>query len=256
MARPFTPIEIAEGALLADMAVLAQLVAVYLPIFDILARLGIAIIFAVLVLRRGLYVGILSALVAGFIITALTGLTYAVPLVLTCGAGLFLGITMRLRVPHFPLILLGMTGGGLVFVLLLVLFTLAAGLPLSSFATQLRNSYIGRPGRAGGLVDCPRPPRARPAGAVDAGALVAPVPAGRLARACAGGDADVQHNQPGSAPAGLPGAALPRRARRARDCMGCAPAAAPAPPRAAPFLMDKDALSSGMIAPRSTATIY
>lgn len=143
MARPFTPIEIAEGALLADMAVLAQLVAVYLPIFDILARLGIAIIFAVLVLRRGLYVGILSALVAGFIITALTGLTYAVPLVLTCGAGLFLGITMRLRVPHFPLILLGMTGGGLVFVLLLVLFTLAAGLPLSSFATQLRNSYNG-----------------------------------------------------------------------------------------------------------------
>ncbi len=141
MPRPLTAIEIAEGALLADFAVLAQLAAMYLPLIDTFARLIIAIVFAVLVLRRGLRVGMLSVAVAGFIITALSGLTFMIPLTLTCGAGLFLGFTMRQRLPHSLLILLGMTGGAAAVLALLVILTLAAGLPLSSFARQLNITY-------------------------------------------------------------------------------------------------------------------
>ncbi|MFN8503909.1 DUF2232 domain-containing protein [Kouleothrix sp.] len=151
MSRHFSAIEIAEGALLADLAVLAQLVAVYLPPFDLAARLLIALIFAVLVLRRGLRVALLGAAVAGFIVSTLTGLTFALPLALTCGAGLFLGAAMRWRLPHLALIVLGMTGGGATVLALLVLLTLAAGLPLSSFARELANAYQGVAALAGWL---------------------------------------------------------------------------------------------------------
>ena len=151
MPRQFSAIEIAEGALLADIAVLAQLVAMYLPIFDLAARLVIAVVFAVLVLRRNFTIGLIAATVACFIIAVLSGLTFIVPLGLTCGAGLFLGLTMKRQVAHLALILLGMTSGTLVLGVLLVLFTLLAGLPLSIFARQLELSYQGGTAVAGWL---------------------------------------------------------------------------------------------------------
>src|SRR4051794_28070902 len=87
-------IEIAEGALLADIAVLLQMVAIYLPMLDLLARFVIPIVLAVLVLRRGLPVGIMSCCVGCFLIGMLSGLSFLVPMLLTCTAGLFLGVTM------------------------------------------------------------------------------------------------------------------------------------------------------------------
>ena len=143
MAHQFSAIEIAEGALLADIAVLAQLLAIYLPIFDLVARLMIAVVFAVLVLRRGFAVGLLSAAVACFITAVLSGLAFIAPLLLTAGAGPFLGLAMQRRLPHLALILLGMTSGALALGGLLVLFTLLSGLPLSVFARQLELAYQG-----------------------------------------------------------------------------------------------------------------
>jgi hypothetical protein len=143
MPREFSAIDIAEGALLADIAVLAQIFAIYLPIFDLVARLAIAVVFAVLVLRRSFAIGLISTAVACFIIAVLSGLTFIAPLLLTCGAGLFLGLTMKRRLAHLPLILLGMTSGMLALWAMLVLFTLLAGLPLSIFARQLELSYKG-----------------------------------------------------------------------------------------------------------------
>jgi len=141
MPRQFSAIEIAEGALLADIAVLAQIFAIYLPIFDLVSRLVIAVVFAVLVLRRNFAIGLLGTAVACFIIAILSGLTFIAPLLLTCGAGLFLGSAMKRRLAHLPLILLGMTSGMLALWAMLVLFTLLAGLPLSIFARQLEVSY-------------------------------------------------------------------------------------------------------------------
>ena len=63
-ARRLTPIEVAEGALLADLAVMCQLVWTYLPLPGLLFRFLIPTIFTVIVLRRRLAVG-LVALAAG-----------------------------------------------------------------------------------------------------------------------------------------------------------------------------------------------
>lgn len=136
-----TPIEMAEGALLADIAVLLQLVALYLPILGVFARFLIAIVFAVLVLRRRLYVGLLGLCVAGFVAALLSGLTAALPLSLACGAGVFLGQAMKRRARHIPLLLLGATGGTLALGALVLLFTLLAGLSPATIGRQMERSY-------------------------------------------------------------------------------------------------------------------
>ncbi|MDQ2995590.1 MAG: YybS family protein [Chloroflexota bacterium] len=134
-------IEIAEGALLADIAVLLQLVAIYLPVIDLLTRFVIPIILAVLVLRRGLAVGIMSSCVSCFLIGMLSGLSFMIPVLLVCTAGLFLGVTMRRRWRHLPLLLLGTTGGALAVCGVTVLFSLVTGVPLSLIARQLDLAY-------------------------------------------------------------------------------------------------------------------
>jgi uncharacterized protein YybS (DUF2232 family) len=134
-------IEIAEGALLADIAVLLQLAAMYLPVIDLLTRFVIPIVLAVLVLRRGLPVGIMSSCVGCFLIAMLSGLSFLIPMLLTCAAGLFLGATMRRRWRHLPLLLLGSIGGALALCGLTVLFSLVAGVPLSLIVRQLDLAY-------------------------------------------------------------------------------------------------------------------
>jgi hypothetical protein len=134
-------IEIAEGALLADIAVLLQLAAMYLPVIDLLTRFVIPIVLAVLVLRRGLPVGIMSTCVGCFLIAMLSGLSFLIPMLLTCSAGLFLGVTMRRRWRHLPLLLLGTTGGALAVGGVTVLFSLVAGVPLSLITRQLDLAY-------------------------------------------------------------------------------------------------------------------
>jgi hypothetical protein len=121
--------------------VLLQLAAIYLPVLDILARFVIPIVLAVLVLRRGLAVGIISTCVGCFLIGMLSGLSFLIPMLLTCTAGLFLGITMRRRWPHLPLLLLGTSGGALAVCGLTIMFSLVAGVPLALIARQLELAY-------------------------------------------------------------------------------------------------------------------
>ena len=52
-----SPIEIAEGALLADVAVIFQLLWLYLPVVGGFFRVLIPVVFTVLVLRRRLQAG-------------------------------------------------------------------------------------------------------------------------------------------------------------------------------------------------------
>jgi hypothetical protein len=134
-------IEIAEGALLADIAVLLQLAAMYLPVIDLLTRFVIPIVLSVLVLRRGLAVGIMSCCVGCFLIAMLSGLSFLIPMLLICVAGLFLGATMRWRWRHLPLLLLGTTGAALAVSGLSILLSLLAGLPLSIIVRQLDLAY-------------------------------------------------------------------------------------------------------------------
>jgi hypothetical protein len=142
MRRKLNAIEIAEGAVLADIAILFQLLAIYVPIADTFFRLLIFIVFAVLVLRRGLYVGIVALCVALFIVGALTGVNFLLPMLLQGVGGLYLGLTMKYRLGHIRLLLLGVSGGAIAVWSLTLLFTLLAGVPLSELAHQIERAYI------------------------------------------------------------------------------------------------------------------
>ena len=139
--RNLSAIEIAEGALLADIAVIFHLVAVYLPVGGSFFRLLIPVVFAVLVLRRNLYVGIMGLCVAFFTASVVTGLVVSVPILFESGAGLFLGVTMKYRLRHFPLLLLGVTSGTITLYVLILLVTKLLGQSFTDFILSFHRSY-------------------------------------------------------------------------------------------------------------------
>ena len=113
MFRKLTTIEIAEGALMADIAVVFHLLFKYLPFVGASFALLVPVVFTILVLRRGFYAGCISLCVAAFLVGIISGFTGIFLMILECGAGIFLGITMRHRLHYIPLILLGTTGSSL-----------------------------------------------------------------------------------------------------------------------------------------------
>ncbi|GAC1354867.1 MAG: hypothetical protein NVS4B11_25100 [Ktedonobacteraceae bacterium] len=141
MFRKLSAIEIAEGALLADIAVVFQLLTLYLPVGGDFFRVLIFIVFAILVLRRGLYVGIMGMCVALFISAIVTGPQSVIFMVLEVMGGLFLGFTMKHRVSHFLLLLIGITCGALALYLVIFLTTFLFGLPFNSLVRGLHNAY-------------------------------------------------------------------------------------------------------------------
>ncbi len=151
MFRKLSAIEIAEGALLADIAVVFQLLTLYLPVGGDFFRVLLFIVFAVLVLRRGLYAGIMGMLVALFITTIVTGPQAVIGLALEAIGGLFLGFTMKHHFSHFLLLLIGITFGAAAVYIVLFLSTLLVGLPLTSLLHGLHNAYNSMLGLIGVL---------------------------------------------------------------------------------------------------------
>ncbi len=143
MFRRLTAIEIAEGALLADIGVIFQLLALYLPIGKSIFEILSPIVFAIIVLRRDFYVATMSLCVAVFTIGIMSGPAAWPGMLLQCGAGLFLGLNMKHRVSHFWIILLGTTCGALAFYFLLILTDILAGIPLSDFIRSLHATFNG-----------------------------------------------------------------------------------------------------------------
>ena len=141
MTRRLKAIESAEGALLADVAVIFFLIANYLPVGGSFFRVLIFVVFCVLVLRRGLYVGIMALCVALFVVGVLLGLTSTIGLFLLATGGLFLGVTMRRRMHHIPLLLIGVTCGAACVYALFFLLDLLTGILFASFLRSLRISY-------------------------------------------------------------------------------------------------------------------
>jgi hypothetical protein len=138
--RHLHAIEIAEGALLADIAVVFQLLIRYLPIGGTFLALLIPVVFAVIVLRRGLYVGCVSLCVALCLIGIVLG-PGGLPLVLLeAGAGLFLGTTMRRRLNHLTTMTLGILCGSLALWLVLLVLVLLLGGP-QFFLRVIRQTY-------------------------------------------------------------------------------------------------------------------
>lgn len=141
MFRRLHATEIAEGALLADVAVIFQLTATYIPIGGDFFRGLILIVFTVLTLRRDLYVGMMGLLVASFLISVMIGPQYIITTAIEAMAGIFLGFTMRHHFSHLLLLFLGISCGALtVFCLVLVSFLLS-GLSVNSILQPLQDSY-------------------------------------------------------------------------------------------------------------------
>ncbi|GAC1650824.1 MAG: hypothetical protein NVS4B12_21010 [Ktedonobacteraceae bacterium] len=143
MFRKLSAIEIAEGALLADIGVVFQLLTLYLPIGGDFFRVLIFVVFAILVLRRGLYVGGMSMLVALFIAAIIAGPQSVIFMLLEATGGLFLGFTMKHRMSHFLLLLIGITCGALALYSVIFLTTFLVGLPFDSLVRGLHNAYTG-----------------------------------------------------------------------------------------------------------------
>lgn len=141
MPRKLNALEIAEGALLADIAVVFQLLVLYLPVGGDFFRLLIFIVFAVLVLRRGLYVGIMGMCVSFFISGVLTGPQYVPFMFLEAAGGLFLGATMKYRLRHVFVVLLGITCGAAALYIVVFVGAFLTGIPLSRLVRSLHNAY-------------------------------------------------------------------------------------------------------------------
>jgi len=139
--RKLQPIEIAEGALLADLAVIFQLMVIYIPLVGDFFRMPIFVVFAVLVLRRGLYVGIMGMVVTWFIVSVTMGPHYITGTSLEIVGGLFLGFTMKHRLRHTVLLVLGVTGGAFALYCLSLLAIVLFGTPVSSFVLSLHRGY-------------------------------------------------------------------------------------------------------------------
>jgi hypothetical protein len=141
MYRKLSAIELAEGALLADIAVIFQLLSIYLPVVGKFFGPFVTIVFTVLVLRRNLYTAILSVFVALFLIGILTGSHFIVITFFSAIGGVFLGWTMKRRMHHIPILLLGVTGDAIGHYLVTLLLMLLIGLPLKDVVLFLHNSY-------------------------------------------------------------------------------------------------------------------
>ncbi len=141
MLRRLSPIEISEGALLADIAIVFQLLSLYLPFLDILFRILTPAIFAILVLRRGLYIGLMGVAVTLFATGVMTGFHIIVPMAFACGAGLYLGVAMRRRLPSLVIILAGTTLAAIGTYALVFALTFLAGIPINDLFVALHKSY-------------------------------------------------------------------------------------------------------------------
>jgi hypothetical protein len=138
--RRLTAIEIAEGALLADIGVVLHLLIRILPVGGTVLSLLVPVVFALLILRRGFYVACMSLCVAVFLIAILIGLTGGPLLLLEAGAGLYLGLAMRHRLSHTAIIVLGVLSGGLALAAALLGVSFLAGGP-ALLVRSLRVSF-------------------------------------------------------------------------------------------------------------------
>lgn len=138
--RPWlTPIALAEGGLLTDVAIILDLVAIYLPLLGTVVAPAVPAPFAVLMLRRGARVTLLTAGVSAFLMTILTGPHFGWRMGLQALIGLLMGWAMRRRLSWIITVTLGallVTTVGFAATLGLIL---VIGMPLTNILELLRN---------------------------------------------------------------------------------------------------------------------
>ncbi|GCE21067.1 hypothetical protein [Dictyobacter kobayashii] len=141
MFRNLRAIEIAEGALLADIAVAFQFLVIILPVGGGFFTMLNIIVFTVLVLRQGLYVGALSIATAIFLLCILVGPHGAASLFTDGLAGGFLGLAMKYRLPHLLIVLLGALAASIYLFGLTIGVAWLTGVPFATYIRGIHRAY-------------------------------------------------------------------------------------------------------------------
>lgn len=151
--RPVGPRPLVEGALLAAIAVVLTLVGFYVPVIGTVVMFMWPVPVALVQLRHGLKVSILTIAVAGLVLSTLVGPLEAISMVATFGlAGLALGICIQRKVSPAWTVLIGAvaalasTGVGMLVSFIFLKVTPVQMLNEMTQALREANDMVGKSG--------------------------------------------------------------------------------------------------------------
>jgi uncharacterized protein YybS (DUF2232 family) len=131
---------LAEGGLLADVAVIVELVRIFLPYVGVALAPLVPVPFALLMLRRGFRATALSVMAASLLIGLMSGLHYGWRMALTGLVGLALGWAMQIRMRPALVMLLGTALTSLAAYIFFFASVWVLGLPVADLVQQMQNS--------------------------------------------------------------------------------------------------------------------
>ncbi|HEU5438392.1 MAG TPA: DUF2232 domain-containing protein [Ktedonobacterales bacterium] len=130
---------LAEGGLLADVGIVLDLAAIYLPLIGTVLEPAIPTPFAILMLRRGTKATLLAAAVMTFLVTVIAGPHFGWRAGLRALVGLLLGWCMRRRLRAPVVIVAGVAVVTTAAVAAAFVLIAATGLPIKDITDELRN---------------------------------------------------------------------------------------------------------------------
>lgn len=132
-------IGLAEGGLLADVGVILDLAAIYIPLVGAILGPAVPTPFVILALRRGPRVTLLAATVAAFLVTIFAGPHFGWRMGLEAVIGLLLGWAMQRHIRPFLIWGTGTLALAVVTFIAALGVIFIAGLPVKDVVSELRN---------------------------------------------------------------------------------------------------------------------
>jgi uncharacterized protein YybS (DUF2232 family) len=134
-------LSLAEGGLLADVAVLVDLVRVYLPVVGVVFAPLLPTPFALLVLRRGVRPTLLAVAVAVLLMTLMVGPHYGWRIGVSGLAGLALGYAMKKQMRPALIVAVGIVGTTLFVNAFFFVSLWALAVPVKDLVAELQNLF-------------------------------------------------------------------------------------------------------------------
>ncbi len=134
-------LSLAEGGLLADVAVLVDLVRVYLPVIGVVFAPLLPTPFALLMLRRGVRATLLAVAVAVFLMSLMVGPHYGWRIGVSGLAGLALGYVMKKRVRPALVVTVGIVFTTLFINAFFFASLWALAVPVKDLVAELQNLF-------------------------------------------------------------------------------------------------------------------
>ncbi|HEY7350337.1 MAG TPA: DUF2232 domain-containing protein [Ktedonobacterales bacterium] len=141
-------LSLAEGGLLADVAVILELVRIFLPVAGIAFSLLVPMPFVLLMLRRGLKPTLLAVVVGAFLIGVITGPHYGWRMGVSGLVGLALGFAMEKRLRPVFVVIAGSLITSVAFYAFFWATIWLAAVPLSSLVAEGVNTIHAANGAA------------------------------------------------------------------------------------------------------------